>query len=93
MRTMLEGVGSRAAAALHIPQDVTPGEPVITMIGRRNVHIENYHRIEHFSAEMVRLRARTCRVSVCGRDLKIEYYTKEEMMIGGQVASVCMENV
>ncbi len=92
MMKMFKNLGSQAAALLHIPQEVMPGEPVITLIGRRNVHIENYHRIEWFSGEQIRLRAKTCRVIVSGSRLWIEYYTKDEMMISGQIASVCIEN-
>ncbi len=74
-----------------IPQEVIPGEPVITVTGRKNVHIENYHRIERFSGDEIRLRARTCRVTVRGKRLRIEYYTPDEMLIGGQILSVSME--
>ncbi len=91
MEKMRGNVGNRTASALHIPQDVIPGEPVITMVGRQNLHIENYRRIEYFSEQEIRLRAKTCRVAVCGKRLRIEYYTKDEMMIGGQIISVCME--
>ena len=42
------GVLFQAASLLHLPQDVIPGEPVITVTGRRNVYIENYNRIVSF---------------------------------------------
>ncbi len=74
-----------------IPQEVLPGEPVITITGRNSVYIENYRRIECFCEDEIRLRARTCRVSVTGKRLKIEYYTQDEMLIAGQIISVSME--
>lgn len=88
---MFYGLKCRVAESLHFPPDVIPGEPVITMLGRRNVYIENYHRIECFGEEEIRLRARTCRVIVCGKRLAVEYYTKDEMLIGGQIISVRTE--
>ena len=89
---MLDGIGSRAAAALHIPQEVIPGEPVVTVMGSRNVYIENYRRIECFCEDEIRLRAKTCRLIICGKRLRIEYYTKDEMLVGGQIISVSMES-
>ncbi len=88
---MFGRIGLQAASALHIPQDVIPGEPVITVTGRQRVYIENYRRIVTFKEEEIRLQAKTCRIVVRGRRLKIAYYTSEDMLIAGQISSVCME--
>ena len=39
----------------------------------------------------IRLQTRTCRVQILGTCLGIEYYTRDEMMITGQIISVNME--
>ncbi len=88
---MLKNVKAQAAAALHIPQDVIPGEPIVTVTGRQKVYIENYRRILVFQEEEIRLQARTCRIVIRGKRLQIAYYTKDDMLIGGQISSVCME--
>lgn len=82
----------RAAEFLHIPQDVIPGEPVITVVGRRNVYIENYNRIISFLDNEVKLQAKTCRVIVRGKRLEICYYTGEDILITGLIHSVATEN-
>ena len=39
----------------------------------------------------IRLQTRTCRIQILGTCLGIEYYTRDEMMITGQIISVNME--
>ena len=82
----------QAGAMLHIPMDVAAGEPVITITGRQKVYIENYHRIVSFQEEEIKLQAKTCKIVVQGKRLRIEYYTKEEMLIAGQIGLVFMES-
>ncbi len=83
---------TQAASFLHIPQDVIPGEPVITMTGRRNVYIENYNRIISFLDNEVKLQAKTCRIIVQGKRLEIEYYTGDDILITGFIHSVVTES-
>ena len=78
---------------LKMPMDVIAGEPVITVTGRQNVYIENYHRILSFQEKEIRLRARTCQIVVEGKRLGIRYYTKEEILISGLITSVRMEGM
>ena len=80
-----------AATSLHIPADVALGEPVITITGRRRVYLENYERIVSLDPDEIRLQTRTCRIQILGTCLGIEYYTRDEMMITGQIISVNME--
>ena len=84
-------VFSQAASFLHIPQDVIPGEPVITVTGRRNVYIENYNRIVSFMDHEVKIQARTCRITVQGKRLEIQYYTGDDILITGLIHSVVTE--
>lgn len=67
------------------------GEPVITITGRRRVYLENYERIVSLDPDEIRLQTRTCRIQILGTCLGIEYYTRDEMMITGQIISVNME--
>ena len=88
---MLKSVKDQTASALSIPKDVIPGEPMVTMTGRQKVYIENYHRIVSFQDEEIKLQAKTCRILIHGKRLRIEYYTRDDMMIAGQISSVVME--
>ena len=88
---MLKSVKDQTASAISIPKDVIPGEPMVTMTGRQKVYIENYHRIVSFQDEEIKLQAKTCRILVHGKRLRIEYYTRDDMLIAGQIHSVSME--
>ena len=83
---------TQAASFLHIPQDVIPGEPVVTMSGRRKVYIENYNRIISFMDNEVKLQAKTCRIIVQGKRLEIEYYNGDDILITGLIHSVVTES-
>ncbi len=74
-----------------IPQDVIPGEPVITVTGRRNVYIENYNRIISFIDNEIKIQAKTCRIIVRGKRLEIEYYTGDDILITGVIGAVLTE--
>ena len=89
---MLKHVKDQTASALGIPLDVVPGEPMVTITGRQKVYIENYHRIVSFQEEEIKLQAKTCRILVQGKGLRIEYYTKDDMMIQGQIGCVAIES-
>lgn len=80
-----------AAHTLKIPADVALSEPVITITGRRRVYLENYDRIVSLDPGEIRLQTRTCKIQILGACLGIEYYTRDEMLITGQIMSVNME--
>ena len=82
----------QAGAMLHIPMDVAAGEPVITVTGRRNVYIENYRRIVSFMDDEVKIQAKTCRITVRGKRLAIEYYTGDDILISGMIHTVATES-
>lgn len=84
-------VKAQAADTLGIPKDVVLKEPVITITGRRNMYIENYNRIISFGEQEIRIQGKTCKISVIGKRLQIEYYTGDDMLITGQIMSVAME--
>ena len=87
MGKMMEQAGSM----LHIPKDVAAGEPVITITGRRNVYIENYKRIVSFMDDEIKIQGKTCRITVRGKRLAIEYYTGDDILISGLILSVATE--
>ena len=87
MGKMMEQAGSM----LHIPKDVAAGEPVITITGRRNVYIENNKRIVSFMDDEIKIQGKTCRITVRGKRLAIEYYTGDDILISGLIHSVATE--
>lgn len=77
------------AGDLNLPRDVVLGDALISFIGRCGVTVENYRGILLYERELVKLSARNCRIVIRGKNLRIDYYTSEQMHISGQI--VCME--
>ena len=85
---MKAGVLMGIRESLNLSQDAVLGMPVITIIGCREVHIENFRTILEYSDTFVKMRTKKGCVSVSGKRLTIEYYNEEEIHITGFIESV-----
>ena len=85
---MFEHAKQSAAENLNLPGDVVLGEVLLSFCGRCSVTVENYRRILLFEENCIRLQAKDCRLQICGRRLKIEYYDQDSMKISGQIQSM-----
>lgn len=85
---MLRHSKEQVVTTLNLPKDAVLGEVLLSFVGHRSVHIENYRKILLYTDERIRLQAKNCKVEVEGKRLKIEYYTNEEMKITGQIKAV-----
>ena len=77
--------------SLKFPEDVVMGEMMLSFAGHRALLVENYRAIVLYTDELIKLQGKTCRLCVSGSRLSIQYYTKEEMKITGQIKSVQFE--
>ena len=71
--------------------DAMKGETILTLIGMRAVHIENYRSILVYTDTEIRIRCRHDILSVSGKKLKICYYDKDEMKISGRLEVIRFE--
>lgn len=71
--------------------DAMKGETILTLIGMRAVHIENYRSILVYTDSEIRIRCRHYILSVSGKKLKICYYDKDEMKISGRLEVIRFE--
>ena len=71
--------------------DVMRGETILTLIGTRAVHIENYRSILVYTDSEIRIQCRHYILSVSGKKLKICYYDKDEMKIAGRLEVIRFE--
>ena len=83
-----EQIREKLASAASMPKDVVLGASVVTMLGRNEVSIENYRGIIEYTDTLIRVQTKHGQVRLCGKRLKIEYYTNDEMKITGRVISV-----
>ena len=61
---------------------------VETVMGNRELLLENYKGILEYEKEYIRIQAKSCRILVRGKNLNISYYTNEEMKITGIIQSI-----
>ena len=68
---------------LRLPPDVIAGAPVITMLGRSAMVIENHKKIIEYTDSLIRVQTGICMVKIEGAGLKVAYCTGDEMKITG----------
>lgn len=71
-----------------LPPDVIAGVPYITLNGRTSICVENHKKIMEYNEDKIRILAKPSPICVEGKELKIEYYTKDEMKITGKIKSI-----
>ena len=73
---------------LRLPPDIVAGASIITMNGRNTICIENHRRILDYTSEKIKISTRICNLCIEGKNLRIIYYTKEELKVTGMIHSV-----
>lgn len=76
------------ADSLQLPKDIIAGASIVTVTGRHEIFIENYKGILEYTSERILLQAKNCQIAVCGRCLRIDYYTNEDMQISGDIQGI-----
>ena len=76
---------------LGISEDIVMGAEIISMIGRRNLLIENYVKVSEYEDEKIVVRTRRNHIYILGDNLKIEYLLDDEIRISGRISSITLE--
>lgn len=84
-------IGKKVNSTIHASKDYVLGEVNLRMIGRKQVYIENYKYIMDYSECVVRLQCRNCRLKILGKCLMIEYFSKDDMLVKGNIQSIIFE--
>lgn len=74
--------------ACNIPKDAALGFPITTIIGNREISIENYRGILEYNTELIKVLTKMGQIKISGIDLEIEYYTNDEMKIIGRFEGI-----
>lgn len=81
----------QAVEALELPKDLVYHAAIVTVMGNRELVIENYKGILEYETDVIRVQAKNCRIAVRGRNLNIPYYTNDEMKITGIIQTIVYE--
>lgn len=79
---------SFATTLLEIPEDVVHDLPRITLIGNRQLYIENHRGVLHFSPSTLRLSLSIGELEVSGSELVIRAILPEEVLVEGFVDDI-----
>lgn len=71
-----------------LPQDCVRGKALISMQGQEHICIENFKGIASYTEGEIRILTRAKKVSVSGKCLQIDCYTKDEIEISGCICKV-----
>jgi sporulation protein YqfC len=88
MRRISHRLRHWTARVLELPQDVVFDLPRLTMIGDRQLYIENHRGVLHFSPDRLSLRLPNGRLEIAGRDLVIRGIWTEEVFVEGVITQV-----
>lgn len=82
---------SAAAEALELPAEVVAGAPVVEIIGRHELHIENHHGILSYAPEEISVSGGKLLVMIRGQGLEIGAMSAGALLITGTIESVGLQ--
>ena len=73
---------------IHLPGDILAGAPILTLVGEKELYLENYKSIIEYTGDMIRIQTKTGRIHIEGKALNINYYTEDTMKITGRIYQI-----
>ncbi len=85
---MKKGIGERIAEITEIPKDYIMNLPRITILGTREVYVDNYKGLLEYSHELIRLATTNKIIIIKGTGLIITRIVEDAVFVGGNIISV-----
>ena len=85
---ILYPIKTKIAEKLNIPEDISNGLPIVTVMGKCEVYVENYKGIIVYEKNCIKIQTKNCRITFTGKNLEIVYYTNVDMKITGELETV-----
>lgn len=79
------------AGLLEIPQDIVLDLPRITMLGNKQILIENHKGIIEYTPSLVRISLNQAELIICGTELILGNLQLEQILVEGIVSEVKYE--
>lgn len=74
--------------SLQLPQDYIKGNTTVVMQGNEYICIENFKGISSYTTEEIRILTRKSKISITGKNLKIDCYSRDEIEISGCISKL-----
>lgn len=78
----------QVVSALEIPPDLAYNETIITLTGPMEILIENYRSISRYTPSEIVILSLRGKVTICGKNLEILWYTSSEMKVKGKISAI-----
>ena len=75
----------KVVEVLELPKEITLDLPKITILGNRNLLLENYKGIIEYDSNKIKINTMDGVISVEGENLVIKEITSEDLMVDGNI--------
>jgi len=82
------GFKEKMAEMLELPKEVMLDLPKLTMIGHRNLIIENYKGLIEYETNKIRINTNAGIIKIIGRSMVIRAITSEDILLEGEIDSL-----
>ena len=89
---MKKGIREKIAEITEIPKDFLMNMPRITLLGNRELHIDNYKGLLEYTNELISVASTNKIIVVKGNGLIITRIVEKSVYIGGNIISVEFTN-
>ncbi len=87
-RVQEHSLKNKIAEASGLPKDVVMGQPVVTVLGRMELNIENYRGIIEYTDALIRVQTKAGQIRITGKNLSVDYYTNDDMKLTGRIEAI-----
>ena len=87
-RVQEQSLKNKIAEASGLPKDVVMGQPVVTVLGRMELNIENYRGIIEYTDTLIRVQTKAGQIRITGKNLSVDYYTNDDMKLTGRIEAI-----
>lgn len=88
-----KSIQSRINRLLEIPQEISTNLPKITVIGFKQMLIENYKGILEYQDFYIRIGTHIGILNINGYDLYLEEMTTDDLLVTGKIESIDFETI
>ena len=84
----MKKIRERVTDALDLPKEVSQNLSHLSVIGEKELFIENYKGVLEYTPETVRVKTHGRTLSVTGRDLEIRTITDDDLQVAGVINTI-----
>ena len=81
------GIREKLAEMLELPKEIVMNIPKMTMIGNKDLIIENYKGIIEYDGNRIRINTGSGIIKITGDSMTIKEITSEDILVSGNISS------